>query len=457
MFGAGRGGSSTQEDHLGEKDVRLLLINQYFPPDHAPTGLMLEAVVGVLADRGHEVTVLCARGGYAGAALADPAAGADEAAAGRGAVSVLRIGASSFGRASFAGKLADYLSFYLAVALVIVRRRPRPDRVVVLTTPPYLSVLARLAGKCAGADHAHWVMDLYPDVMVAHGMLRAGGLPHRVLAWLARLGFGGRRCAGVMTLGPDMAGKVSAYLTGGRKAAWVPLWNTDPVADHARPHTAEPATAGSTGRSAADDLRLARGWKKDELVVMYSGNMGLGHRFSEILEVVRLHLMAGGGVPAIPRVRVVFYGAGKRRREIEDFLRDHPAAPVELHDYVSRDLLAAHLRSADVHLASLESGWEGTMVPSKLQGIFAAGRPVFFVGSDTSSIGEWIQESSGGWVVAPGDHQALHRAILEAALPGACLSRGRAAGEFARRHFDRQLNSAKVAEWMTGGCRNADA
>ena len=41
---------------------------------------------------------------------------------------------------------------------------------------------------------------------------------------------------------------------------------------------------------------------------------------------------------------------------------------------------------------------------------------------------------------------------LEAALPGACNSRGRAAGEFARRHFDRQLNSAKVAEWMTGGC-----
>jgi colanic acid biosynthesis glycosyl transferase WcaI len=430
--------------------VRLLLINQYFPPDHAPTGLMLEAVVAVLAERGHEVTVLCARGGYAGAGEA-AWGGAD-----RGALSVVRIGATRFGRSSFVGKLADYFSFYLAVAVVILLRRPRPDRVVVLTTPPYLSVLARLAGKCAGADHAHWVMDLYPDVMVAHGMLGAGGLPHRVLAWLARLGFGGRRCAGVMTLGPDMAARVSAYLPDGRKAAWVPLWNTDPLGDPAVPANAAGSTESHAELAAADELRSARGWKKDELVVMYSGNMGLGHRFSEILEVVRVHLMGAGGIPpdveASPRVRVVLYGAGKRRREIEEFIRDHPAAPVELHDYVSRDLLAAHLRSADVHLASLESGWEGTMVPSKLQGIFAVGRPVIFVGSETSSIGEWIKQSSGGWVVSPGDHQALHQAILEAARPGACLSRGRAAGDFARRHFDRQRNSGKVAEWMTGGC-----
>lgn len=436
--------------------MRLLLINQYFPPDHAPTGLMLEAVVEVLADRGHKVTVVCAKGGYAGAAVANQAVGPDEAGAGRGAVSVVRIGASSFGRSSFLGKLADYLSFYLAVALVMLRRRPRPDRLVVLTTPPYLSVLARLAGKWAGTDHAHWVMDLYPDVMVAHGMLGAGGLPHRGLSWLARLGFGGRRCAGVMTLGPDMADRVSAYLPAGRKAAWVPLWNTDPLGDPAVSGSAADVPASAAGLAAADELRASRGWKKDELVLMYSGNMGLGHRFSEILGVVRDHVMLDGGTQGDgekrPRVRVVFYGAGKRRREIEDFMRDHPAAPVELHDYVPRHLLAAHLRSADVHLASLQSGWEGTMVPSKLQGIFAVGRPVLFVGSEASSIGGWIKESGGGWVVAPGDAEAMHRAILEAALPETCEVRGRAAGGFARRHFDRQVNAGKVAAWMTETC-----
>jgi len=38
--------------------------------------------------------------------------------------------------------------------------------------------------------------------------------------------------------------------------------------------------------------------------------------------------------------------------------------------------------------------WNGTMVPSKLQGIFAAARPVLLVGSHASSIGRWIEEKS---------------------------------------------------------------
>lgn len=92
------------------------------------------------------------------------------------------------------------------------------------------------------------------------------------------------------------------------------------------------------------------------------------------------------------------------------------------------------------------------MVPSKLQGIFAVGRPALFVGTEASSIGRWIKESRGGWVVAPGDTEAMYRAILEAALPGTCEIRGRAAGEFARCHFDREVNASKVAAWMTGAC-----
>ena len=46
--------------------MHLVFLNQYYPPDVAPTGVMLEAVVEELARQGHAVTVLCAAGGYAG-------------------------------------------------------------------------------------------------------------------------------------------------------------------------------------------------------------------------------------------------------------------------------------------------------------------------------------------------------------------------------------------------------
>jgi glycosyltransferase involved in cell wall biosynthesis len=412
--------------------MNLILINQYYPPDGAPTGLMLESVAGELAAQGHQVTVLCSAGGYAGTA-AGPAPGEDGSS---GGVRVVRCRATRFGRRSFVGKLADYASFYLGVAWELLVSRPAPDRVVVLTTPPYLSVLARILSKFRGADHAHWVMDLYPDVMTAHGMIREGGLAHRLLAALARFGFGGRRRAAVVTLGPDMAERVGRHLEEGAKVDWVPLWDTE----------GSPGSAASGGESveqAARDLRRERGWGDGEVVLMYSGNMGLGHRFGEFLA-------AGERDSTRGRVRFAFFGDGKRRPEIESFVQAHPDARVELHEPMPRARLAAHLRSADVHLASLEPSWDGTMVPSKLQGIFAAGRPVIFIGSRHSSIGRWIVESGGGWVVPPDDPAALDAAVMEAVDPADRARRAAAARDFAGQHFDRQRNARETARLLAG-------
>lgn len=396
--------------------MRLIFVNQYYPPDAAPTGLMLETVAELLVADGHEVTILCAKGGYAAAAM--PAATGTSPAS-SAAPRVVRVGATTFGRRTFLGKLADYATFYLGVAWKLATLHPRPDRVIALTTPPYLSLLARVFSRLRRADHAHWVMDLYPDVMVAHGMLHAGGLPDRLLQWLARAGFGGHRCHTVVTLGPDMSQRIARYLGPCRRSPWVPLWGT-----------------GSSEPPSTDESRTPRAWAEDELVLMYSGNMGLGHRFGEFLELAAANL---------PKTRFVFAGGGKRLLEIKAFLTEHPAARAELRDYAPREHLASHLAAADVHLASLEPAWDGTMVPSKLQGIFAAGRPVIFIGSATCSIGRWIRESGGGWVVPPGDAAALRAAVDSARDPAERTRRGQAATAYAKEHFDRARNARRVA------------
>ena len=133
----------------------------------------------------------------------------------------------------------------------------------------------------------------------------------------------------------------------------------------------------------------------------------------------------------------------------------HPEAPVELHDYAPAEELAAHLMTADVHLVSLEPAWSGTMVPSKLQGIFAVGRPVVFVGSRESSIGRWVEESGGGWVVAAGDVDGLRSALEEARDPNVRQARGEAAGRFASECFDRETNVKRVVEVVVGDSRSA--
>ena len=169
---------------------------------------------------------------------------------------------------------------------------------------------------------------------------------------------------------------------------------------------------------------------------MYSGNMGLGHRFEEFLTAA---------TSAAMDVRFVFAGRGKQRSKVEKFTSEK----VEVLDYVSNSDLAVHLASADVHLVSLEPSWNGSMVPSKLQGIFAIGRPVIFVGSPSSTIGQWITESGGGWVIEPDDHKAMKSAIEQACDPAerACLAEK--AAQFSHDHFNRTANSQRTASFFT--------
>jgi glycosyltransferase involved in cell wall biosynthesis len=404
--------------------MRIVLINQYYPPDMAPTGIMLEGVVERLVRDGHEVSVVCANGRYAGHGGGDRPARCD--------YRVVRIGGPKFGLGAAWRKFLDYLVFYCAVGVELLVMRPRPERIVALTTPPYLSVLARLASKLRGADHGHWLMDLYPEVMVAHGILREGRPAHRLLGWLAGWGMGGRRCAAVVTLGPDMAelaaGRVGA--DGSRGVEWVPLWGRNP----------DCGGLGGERTASAAALRHARGWPEDELVVMYSGNMGLGHRFGEAMRAA----LALAGEP----VRWVFFGGGRRSGEIEAFMRENPRCRMELNTYVEEEQLVDHLGSADLHLVSLEAGWTGTMLPSKLQGVFAVGRPVVFIGGETSAMWRWVTESGGGWVVRPDDAAGLLAVLAEAREPAERVRRGAAAREFARRHFDRDTNVERVAELL---------
>ena len=79
--------------------------------------------------------------------------------------------------------------------------------VLSLTTPPYIGVLGKLASWKHRCAHAHWIMDLYPDVLFAHGMARSGGFLCRTLKALTRFQLRGAHA--VVALGPVMAEKVA--------------------------------------------------------------------------------------------------------------------------------------------------------------------------------------------------------------------------------------------------------
>lgn len=400
--------------------MRFLLLNQFYPPDPAPTGQYLHDLAQVLVGRGHEVQVLCSRQSYDGTHSYPRQEVLD-------GVPVTRLWATGFGRRGLLGKQADYITFYGSLLTAMVCSRTAPDLILSLTTPPYLGLLGKFAAKRHGCRQADWVMDLYPDVMFAHGMARQDGFLFRILEKLTRWQL--RHAAPVIALGPTMAARLAKYLELGNTDAaikWLPLWSD--------------ATLTPWPEGQPNLLRQERNWPANETVMLYSGNMGLGHRFGEFLEAAR-HLGAEGP-------RWVFAGGGKRRAEIEAFARAHPQARLEMLPYVPKSELREHLAAAEVHLLSLEPAWQGFMVPSKLQASFALGKPVIYVGGRDCETATWIQESGGGWVVEPNDLSALLAAIAEALDPAERKLRGRAARAYAQQHFNRAATCNRLAQLL---------
>jgi putative colanic acid biosynthesis glycosyltransferase WcaI len=397
--------------------MRFTLLNQYYVPDLAPTGQLLHDLARTLASRGHQVDVVCSRNSYHG----DRRYRSSERI---GGVAVHCVASVGSGRGGAIGRLISYASFCLLAIVRLLTLTPRPDLILSLTTPPYVGLVGRWAAFFREAVHAHWVMDVYPDVMAAAGMANGKGIVMRLLRAVGRYQFRGAGL--VLAPGFLVEQRLRDYAPPPTPMAAVPLWGSDF-------EPTDPATVA--------EMRHQRQWGQD-LTFLYSGNMGRGHCFEEILEASR-RLGPRGPIWA-------FVGDGARAAEIRTFARAHPDARIQVLPYVTPEKVKASLASADVHLVSLSPRWQGLILPSKLQAAFSVGRPVIFVGAAESEIGQWIAASGGGWLIGEGDVDGILKAVEQASDPAERARRAHAGLTFARAHFDRQRNCQRIAELLEG-------
>jgi glycosyltransferase involved in cell wall biosynthesis len=380
----------------------VVLLNQAFFPDVVATAQMSKDLADELVRRGHRVTAVASRSiyGQSGAVLprreSIPVAREDGTPA--GAIEARRVGASLFGKSSIAARIADFALFY-ALAAGRVLTLPRPDVVISFTTPPFIAAAGLLARLFRGSRAVHWVMDLYPDLPIACGVMKPRALSTRFFESVNR--FLLRRSDLNVVLGRCMHERVLAKGTPPTRVEMIPVWS-----DLAGLRPIEPAAN-----------RFRREWNLgDAFVVMYSGNLGLGHDATTLCDAMeRLKDRAD--------IRFVFVGGGKRRQEVERFLREHGLTNAQYREYVPRDRLGESLALGDLHLISLKEGVEGIMVPSKLFGIMAVGRPSLFIGHPGSEIARVLAECDAGWTIREGDGEGLARAISNLAEDHARRSR----------------------------------
>jgi glycosyltransferase involved in cell wall biosynthesis len=176
---------------------------------------------------------------------------------------------------------------------------------------------------------------------------------------------------------------------------------------------------------------------------MYSGNLGLAHSFDEFIEAAR-------ELRDHPEIVFLFVGEGPRLAEVTAARDRENLTNIRLLDYVPRDHLQASLTLADFHMISMRPEMTGIVVPGKLYGAMAAGRPVVFVGPEHCETADTIRDAGCGIAVAPGDTDGLVAAILHLA-GNPSLARGM--GEKGRTafltHHERKLCCARWCDLLS--------
>jgi len=409
------------------RQIKLSIITQFYPPDYAATGQLIEELAVQLGKLGLAVQVFTGQPGYAFQNKSAPAIERLDQ------VVIRRSRATGIWSKRIRGKAVNGLLFCLRSGLHLLKTSSRGDILLITTAPPFLPILGYLAHKIFGLPYVCLLYDLYPDVAVELNVVSA----HH---WLVRLWDALNRriwkqAQQVIVLSPSMKDRVAA------KCPEI----TDKIAvihNWADPNWIVPLAKHHNWFAKAFNL-------VDTFTVLYSGNMGRCHDMDTILEAAIL-------LQQEP-IQFVFIGNGAKRQAFRA-----QASQLGLHNcqflpYQDKQNLPYSLTACDLSLVSVSPGMEGLVAPSKLYAALAAGRPLAIICEQHSYLREIVTDAHCGKAFSNGDAVGLAAFIRTLAADSQLVNQmGQAGRHYLLSHFTPELIAMQYSKLLCEAVLNED-
>jgi glycosyltransferase involved in cell wall biosynthesis len=393
--------------------VRILLLNLYYPPDTSATAKMAQSLVDALS-MSHNVTVLCGRPSYDPTERRPWRLYQTENA---GRARIIRAGSTDFPRFDMKKRVVNYLSY---VSLAIPRAfLVRCDAVVAMTDPPFQGIVGAIVAMLKRKPYVYNLQDMYPDMAVGGSIVEPGRLA-RIWERLHRWAL--RRATRVIVLGEDMRARIIAK---GVDPTRVLIVRSG--AEILPPNTPLPTPDPEV-------VREIRG--SFSFVLVHAGNLGFYGAWNTLVTAARNLAKEGVGL--------VFVGDGAQRPQIEAAAAG--AGNIRFLEFFPASKIPSVLAAADAHVITVKRGLEGVVVPSKMYGILAAGKPIVAVApKETDAVSLGIQR--GFAVAADPDRPAeVVSAVRALASDPSKLKKMGDAARAAAPEFDRAKELQKFAE-----------
>jgi len=301
-------------------------------------------------------------------------------------------------------RMVHELSFIKTSFLRFLTLR-RPDLFVVVSPPLLLGLAAWLAGAIKRVPFVFHVQDLQPDAAVGLGMLKKSRFT-QLLYEFESLAY--RKAARVSGISADMLEAFRRKGVPQNKLIYFP--NSILLPDE------KAITDGSR-------FREQHGFKSDDFLALYSGNLGVKHGLENVLKAARLI--------KDPRIKIILCGEGSNREALEYAIREYglknamhlPLQP----DDGYREMLGA----ANLCLVTQQKGSGHAFFPSKLLNALAYGKPVLSVADAVSELARVVKDGGFGENVLPDRPEDIALILEELARAPDRLA---AAGKAGRRY-----------------------
>lgn len=368
--------------------MHIAFFNRSFYPDTAATGQLLTELCEDLVTRYD-----CRVSVVAGVPLL-PAAGDGRRRIKGGiydreqyrGIDIYRARGTRFSKRGVVGRFSNYISYFLSACYAGLRL-DRPDVVVALTDPPIIGLAAYLTARRFGVPLLMSYRDIFPEVAWILEEFRSetiNRLLHNVNCFLVQ------RSERIIALGGTMRRRL------------IDAKGADPGRTMIIPDWADCSEIVPGAKQ--NPFSLSNGLA-DSFVVMHSGNIGLSQGL-EILVQAAVHLSE------FPAIQIVFVGDGVKKPALEQQVKALGLQNVRFLPYQPKAHLKHSFASADVFVISLKQGLAGYIVPSKLYGVLAAGRPYVAAVEETCEITAITKQYNCGLIAEPGDALALAKSIL---------------------------------------------
>lgn len=406
--------------------LRVVMLTQWYDPEGgaaAGPGTIARA----LRDRGHEVHVVTGFPNYPSGRVFAGYRVRPYTREVRDGVTVHRSAIYPSHDTGALRRAATYLSFALSGTANALMRVPRPDVVLVYSSPATTAIPGMALRAVKHVPFVIQIQDMWPQSVTSSGFITGGrvGRVERVLQRYCDTVYG--RASTVAVTSPGMRSLVERRGVPAAKIVLVPNW----------------ADESSFAPAQVTDALVAEFGPFRPFTAMYAGNFGELQGLDTVID-------AADRLSADPTIGFVLVGAGvaeerlrARVRELQlDNVRFVPAQPF------SR--MAEILALGDVQIISLKDvpllRWT---LPSKVQATMAAGRPIIgCVAGDAASV---IEEARAGFVCPPQDATALADAVRKMADESRDTREafGASARQYYRDHFSERVVGDELSDILT--------